>query len=495
MIATKPEQATNAKREYVSGDEETYEAREHEEAYIDRTAEQKQPPASPGGTKRQSLLDTLVSSDATLPSAVRSVLRDGTGGNPPPVVDEMTGPGGCKLNFEAPSKQRAGVEAVIEFSLPGNGTVHKDKIFVGNASKRSRFIASCVEAIKGTNAAPNENELRAWLEKRLLKIARDAEVMSEAKSTMREIPIVDGKQRKEATALLKDPSLLYQAGHCLTLQGVVGEQINALLLYLALSSRLLDNLLSCVIKSESSAGKSFLVDNVLKLFPSEAYHFVSGMSRQSLVYSQESFRNKMIVVAEAPGMEASEFNLRTLLSEGRLIFETAEKNEATGRYETRRLEKEGPTGLILTTTKPQLHVENETRYLSLSVDESQAQTRRIMEATARKFERATGAGATPDLTKWINAQRLLRSVKVEVPYSSQLLAKLPAKPLRMRRDSQKLLTAISACALLHQEQRECHGNVIQATLADYYIVKRLLEAVFFGSLHGIPAKTPFCQYE
>ena len=79
-------------------------------------------------------------------------------------------------------------------------------------------------------------------------------------------------------------------------------------------------------KSESSSGKSFLTDTVLKLFPPEAYISVSGLSPKALYYDEEDYKHRMLVVAEAAGMgEDAEYTLRTLLSENRLRLKTVDK--------------------------------------------------------------------------------------------------------------------------------------------------------------------------
>ena len=53
--------------------------------------------------------------------------------------------------------------------------------------------------------------------------------------------------------------------------GVVGEDRAIKLLYLAATSRLLDRPVSLVIKGPSSAGKSYVVERTLSLFPNDAY--------------------------------------------------------------------------------------------------------------------------------------------------------------------------------------------------------------------------------
>ena len=244
----------------------------------------------------------------------------------------------------------------------------------------------------------------------------------------------------------------------------------------------------CVaVKAESSTGKSYLVDTDLKLFPPDAYVFYSGMSEQALVYSQEDYKHKMIVIAEANGLEKAEYNIRTLVSENRLVYKTVEKNPLTGQISSRTVTQEGPTGLMLTTTKSRMHLENETRYLSIGLDDSEDQTKRILKATAQQ---KMTSGSPVDLMPWVDAQVLLMPVSVKIPYAEFLADQVPSKPIRIRRDFQKLLSLIEASAVLHQFQRkQISAGVIEASLADYYIAKELFERAFFQSLYGVHPNT------
>ena len=61
--------------------------------------------------------------------------------------------------------------------------------------------------------------------------------------------------------------------------GLVGEERAIRLVYLAVTSRRLSRIVSLVVKGPSSAGKSFLVQQVLTLFPPEATQvfFIEGI--------------------------------------------------------------------------------------------------------------------------------------------------------------------------------------------------------------------------
>ena len=150
----------------------------------------------------------------------------------------------------------------------------------------------------------------------------------------------------------------------LTRIGVVGERRGAKLIYLAVTSRLLERPVSVAVKGPSSGGKSFLVESTLKFFPQEAFHALTAMSDRALAYSNEPLQHRFLVIYEAAGM-ASDFAtylIRSLLSEGRVRYETVEKTK--DGLVPRLIEREGPTGLIVTTTSLRLHPENETRMLS-----------------------------------------------------------------------------------------------------------------------------------
>src|SRR5215210_71289 len=69
--------------------------------------------------------------------------------------------------------------------------------------------------------------------------------------------------------------------------GVVGERRAAKLIFLAVTSRLLDRPVSVAVKGPSSGGKSFVVESTLKFFPPEAFYSLTAMSDRALAYSQE----------------------------------------------------------------------------------------------------------------------------------------------------------------------------------------------------------------
>jgi hypothetical protein len=252
-----------------------------------------------------------------------------------------------------------------------------------------------------------------------------------------------------------------------------------------LTSRLFDRPVSIAIKGVSSGGKSFTVEQVLKFFPPSAYFVRTGMSERAIIFSDEDFRYRHLVVYEAAGMNSDmqSYLIRTLLSEGKVAYEVVEKTKSGLR--PRVIEKQGPTGLITTTTAPKLHPENETRLLSLSVIDTPDQTRAVMQALA-----AADANETVDYGPWQALQAWLATGerRVVVPFAAMLANSIPPIAVRLRRDFKLLLTLIQGHALLHREtrSRDDQGRIV-ATVADYKAVRDLVAKVF---AEGIEATVP-----
>ncbi len=257
--------------------------------------------------------------------------------------------------------------------------------------------------------------------------------------------------------------------------GVVGEEGIMKLLYLSITSRLLSRPASVVVKGPSSGGKTYTTEQTLKAFPKNAYHDFSGMSEKALIYTDKDFRHKFIYVPEAAGVnnEFLDYILRTLLSEHRIKYITVEQQG--GKNVPREIIKEGPTGLLMTTTRAKLHPENETRLLSLTVNDTREQTRAVMRSIAQRDNRSA-----KDYSKWHALQTWIEGQdnRVVVPYGELLAEKIPPIDMRIRRDFELLLNTIHTHAIIHQANRERDksGRIV-ATIEDYTVVRELVNDV------------------
>lgn len=277
---------------------------------------------------------------------------------------------------------------------------------------------------------------------------------------------------EQCRELANSPDILAKFRDSLASIEFVGEDRNASVIFLALVSRLFRKPVSIAVKGPSSGGKSYLVDRVLAHFPAEAVLELTGMSERALLYLEEDISHRHIVLFEAAGAEGEmqSYLIRSLLSEGRLEYRTAEKT--SDGIKGRHISKEGPTGLILTTTKIRVHEENETRLLSLTANDTREQTREIMRSIAGRGDREVAISPQwQALQTWL-AHGERRTV---TPFFGTLAELASHGAVRMRRDFMQIKSLVEAHALLHRatRERDNEGRIV-ATLADYAAVLSLV---------------------
>jgi hypothetical protein len=307
------------------------------------------------------------------------------------------------------------------------------------------------------------------------------------------------EERTAALGLLLDPRLLDRILEDFERCGMVGEETNKLVSYLAVVSRLLDAPLAVLVQSSSAAGKSALMEAVLAMLPEEQRVQYSAMTGQSLFYMGETdLKHKVLAIVEEEGALRAAYALKLLQSEGVLTIASTGKDATTGRLITHQYRVEGPVMLFLTTTAIDLDEELLNRCLVLGVNESRAQTQAIhkkqreaqtIEGLLAKRER------TEVLTVHQNAQRLLKPLFVANPYARELT--FLDSQTRTRRDHMKYLALIRSIALLHQYQRPHKSasyrgqelEYIEVTKEDIATANRLSHEVLGRSLDELPPQT------
>ena len=312
-------------------------------------------------------------------------------------------------------------------------------------------------------------------------------------------PAIPAEEQQEALALLKDPQLLNRLLADFARCGVVGEETNKLIGYLAATSRKLDAPLAVMVQSSSAAGKSSLMEAVLSFMPEEDKVQYSAMTGQSLFYMGSlNLKHKILALAEEAGAARASYALKLLQSEGVLSIASTGKDPQSGKLVTHEYRVEGPVMIFSTTTAIDHDEELLNRCLTLGVDESREQTRAILQLQRQKrtLEGLFAKQAKAALLKQHqNAQRLLRPLAVRNPYADALT--FPDERTRLRRDHEKYLTLIDTIALLHQHQRvlrtaEHEGQrieYIEVTLDDIQIANRLAHEALGRSLDELSPQT------
>jgi len=330
-------------------------------------------------------------------------------------------------------------------------SVHVDTLDLYQSRPRHSFITQAAVEL-----GVKDDVVKADLGKLVLQLEamqeKRIQALHEPKTTT--VTLSDD-ETTAALELLKSPDLLARIGQDFTRCGLVGEETNKLIVYLAALSRKLDAPLAVTIQSSSAAGKSSLMDAVLAFLPEEERIKYSAMTGQSLFYmGQTELKHKVLAIVEEEGASQAAYALKLLQSEGELTIASTGKDPVTGKLETREYHVEGPVMIMLTTTAIDLDEELLNRCLVLSIDEGRTQTQAI-HARQRDQRTLSGLIAKTDRqalrTLHQNAQRLLQPLAVVNPYAQHLT--FVDDRTRTRRDHEKYLTLIDSLALLHQYQR------------------------------------------
>lgn len=384
----------------------------------------------------------------------------------------------------------------INLLISRDEALHVDTLDLYSARQRQAYTKqACIEL------GVTEDVLKTDIGKVLLKLeALQDQQIKDALKIKSKALIVDDEDAKAAMNLLKAPDLLQRILDDFNRAGVVGEETNKLVGYLSCVSRKLEKPLAVMIQSSSAAGKSSLMDAVLKFMPEEERVQYSAMTGQSLFYMGETnLKNKILAIAEEEGAQNASYALKLLQSDGELTIASTGKNDITGNLETREYRVEGPVMIFFTTTAIDIDEELMNRCIVLSVDESREQTRAIhaIQRHKRTLEGILQRSEKQHIVNLHNnAQRLLRPLHVSNPFAKHLT--FIDDKTRARRDQDKYLTLIECIALLHQHQREVKTGVneydetieyVEAALNDIDVANRLAHEVLGKTLDELPPQT------
>lgn len=310
------------------------------------------------------------------------------------------------------------------------------------------------------------------------------------------IPMMPFEHRKEAERFGRSEAIFEEIEEDYTKLGLIGEEHNKILSYIAAVSRKMDIPLNILVLSSSGAGKSALQDKTLRLTPEEDVIRTSSITDKAIFYMEkDALKNKVLAIEEAAGVKDM-YAIRTLITEGHLTIETV------SGCKLRKNTVEGPVSVFQTTTNPDINPETKSRFFILGVDESRTQTQKIL-SSQRKAHTLAGiiqkASHENILTKHHCFQRLLRNYAVVNPYAESLF--YGDDRLQARRDQPKFLNLCCAVAFLNQMKKEVkyHGELeyIEVDIDDIEMATELASEILGMSLDdlSLPARDLLMQLD
>lgn len=261
--------------------------------------------------------------------------------------------------------------------------------------------------------------------------------------------------------------------------GLVGEEINGLLLFFLYLSRFFDEPLHAIIFGKSGSGKTYLQTRVSECLPKESLRTITSLTENTLYYSEKDFwKHKVLLIEDLEGVYQAFLPLREFMSKQTITKLTTDK-DIKGNNVQRVLVVEGPVCVSGATTNTQIYEDNANRSFLLHVDETPEHADQVMH-----YQRRQQAGLINEKEQnyWRqllrNAQRLLRPVKVINPYAIEL--DIPACVFKKLRTNMHYLRLIEIITFYHQKQRESKkdgsGTIyVETTLQDIewanYLIK------------------------
>ncbi len=291
------------------------------------------------------------------------------------------------------------------------------------------------------------------------------------------------RAEKEARKLLQSPYFFTEFLRAMKIAGLVGEELNALVLLIVVVSRILPRPLNAFVKGHSSAGKNWLVTRVLRLMPQSAVAEVTSTSDQAWNYSHSDLRHRVVYVQEQNEAAGTIDPIRLLISENKLIRRvTVFQN---GKRVTKEQVAYGPVAAISTSTRNRLKIDDETRHISIWVDESPDQTRRIATSYTDQNEISR-----VELRKWHTVHRLLKKkigTVVTFPEWFKEVAKgLFVDDLSVRRYYPAFVEACRTVCLIRSfrpDRKLTTRGQLVVNFADFAITALIFDQVFVESLH------------
>lgn len=274
---------------------------------------------------------------------------------------------------------------------------------------------------------------------------------------------------------LKQDNLLQELNKLIEQSGIVGEANSRLLLFIIASSYKTKQPLHAIVQGSSGSGKTHLISKIADLIPQEDVLRFTRITESSLYnWGEYDLVNKLLIIEDLDGLkEEALFAMRELISNQRLSSSVSIKDKK-GNIKSVKKEVKGVFSSLSATTKGEIYEDNMSRSFLLAVDESTAQTDKII---SYQNKRIAGEINEKEQEKAKDKlQKILRALKVEEvqnPYATQI--QLPENVHKKRRLNEMFQSIIKQITIINQYQRKTQNNKLVTQIED---VENAVEILF-----------------
>lgn len=215
--------------------------------------------------------------------------------------------------------------------------------------------------------------------------------------------------------------------------GIVGEENSRMLLFLIIISYLNKSPLHALVQGSSGSGKTHIISRIADLMPQEDVLRFTRITESSLYnWGEFDLFQKVVIIEDLDGLkEDALYALREFISNQVLRSSVTIKDKKGNNKSSHKIVK-GQFSSLSATTKGETYEDNMSRSFLIAVDESKAQTQRIIEYQNRRNAGEIDPNESQRTIHFI--QQIIRNLKhyeVINPYATKL--HLPEKVHKVRR--------------------------------------------------------------
>lgn len=257
---------------------------------------------------------------------------------------------------------------------------------------------------------------------------------------------------------LKRKHLLKNLNQLIGKAGIVGEENSRMLLFLIIVSYVNKSPLHALVQGSSGSGKTHIISRVADMMPQEDVLRFTRITESSLYnWGEFDLFQKVVIIEDLDGLkEDALYALREFISNQVLRSSVTIKDKKGNNKSSHKIVK-GQFSSLSATTKGETYEDNMSRSFLIAVDESKAQTQKIIHYQNKKNAGEIDPDAQQKAIGFIqNMVRNLKHYEIINPYATKL--NLPEKVHKVRRLNEMYQAVIKQVTFLNQYQRKLTNN-------------------------------------
>lgn len=261
------------------------------------------------------------------------------------------------------------------------------------------------------------------------------------------------EKQKKCIDFLSSGNLIEKLDQQIEKAGVVGEENTRKLLFVLATTYKMNNPLHALVQGSSGSGKSHLINTIAECFPPEDRISMTRVTSKSFYhYTKDELVDKLLLIQDYDGLdEEAQYAFRELQSAGTVHSSTIHKDRFGNLKSTLKTVKSNFASL-LATTKAEIYYDNMSRCLVTGIDESDEQTKRIIQYQNQKLAGIIDEKDEREAKEFLqNCIRTLKVYDVVNPYADKI--QLPIEAKSLRRLNSHYQAFVKQITILNQHQR------------------------------------------